>query len=54
MTEPITAHPELDQAPAEPNDESRAAMAEGDGFLASGRDGRFDSGADLIAAALTQ
>ena len=38
--------------PAEPNDASLAAMAEGDEFLASGKDGRFDSGADLVAAAM--
>ncbi|MGN0261887.1 MAG: type II toxin-antitoxin system RelB/DinJ family antitoxin [Eggerthellaceae bacterium] len=39
-------------APEEPNEESLEAIAEGDVFLASGRQGRFDNGADLIAAAM--
>lgn len=36
----------------EPNAESLAAMAEGDAYLASGRDGRYSSGHDLLEAAL--
>ena len=39
-------------APEEPNSESLEALREGDAFLSSGKKGRFDSGADLIAAAL--
>ena len=39
-------------SPEEPNEESLEAIAEGDAFLASGRQGRFDNGADLIAAAM--
>lgn len=40
-------------APEEPNAESLAAIQEGDVFLAaSGRKGRFESGAELIAAAM--
>lgn len=39
-------------APEEPNDESLEAIREGDAFLASGKEGRFTSGADLIAAAM--
>lgn len=39
-------------APEEPNAESLDAIREGDVFLASGKKGRFDSGADLVAAAL--
>lgn len=38
-------------APEEPNEESLAAMAEGDAFLASGQNGRFASGRDLLKAA---
>lgn len=38
--------------PEEPNAESLDAIREGDAFLASGREGRFTSGADLIAAAM--
>ena len=30
------------------------AIREGDAFLASGKKGRFDNGADLIAAAMAQ
>lgn len=40
-------------APEEPNDESLAAMAEGDTFLASGKAGRYQSGHDLIEAAMS-
>lgn len=39
-------------APEEPNAESLEAICEGDAFLASGERGRFDSGADLVAAAM--
>ena len=39
-------------APEEPNDESLAAIREGDSFMASGKKGRFSNGADLIAAAM--
>ena len=38
-------------APEEPNEESLAAIAEGDAFLASGQSGRFANGHDLIEAA---
>lgn len=38
-------------APEEPNAESLEAIREGDALLASGKMGRFDNGADLIAAA---
>lgn len=37
--------------PEEPNAESVEAIHEDDAFLASGKEGRFSSGADLIAAA---
>lgn len=40
-------------APEEPNAESLDAIHEGDEFLSSGKRGRFSSGADLIAAALS-
>ena len=40
-------------APEEPNAESLDAIREGDEFLSSGKKGRFSSGADLIAAALS-
>lgn len=40
-------------APEEPNSESLEAIREGDAFLSSGKKGRFDSGDDLIAAALS-
>ena len=36
----------------EPNAESLEAISEGDFILASGKKGRFISGADLIAAAM--
>ena len=39
-------------APGEPNAESLKAIREGDALLASGKKGRFVSGADLIAAAM--
>ena len=39
-------------APGEPNAESLEAISEGDFILASGKKGRFTSGADLIAAAM--
>ena len=39
-------------APEEPNIDSMDAIREGDAFLASGKDGRFSSDADLIAAAM--
>ncbi len=39
-------------APEEPNAESLEAIREADAFFASGEKGRFDNGADLIAAAL--
>ena len=41
-------------APEEPNAESLEAIREGDAFLASGKKGRFNNGADLIAAAMAQ
>lgn len=41
-------------APEEPSAESLEAIREGDTFLASGKKGRFDNGADLIAAAMAQ
>lgn len=40
-------------APEGPNDESLEAIREGDAFLASGKDGRFTSGSDLIAVAMS-
>lgn len=39
-------------APEEPNSESLEAIHEGDAFLETDREGRFSSGADLIAAAM--
>ena len=39
-------------APEEPNSESLAAIREGDAFLASGDEARFDNGASLVAAAM--
>lgn len=39
-------------APGEPNAESLEAISEGDFILASGKKGRFTSGADLIVAAM--
>ena len=39
-------------APEEPNAESLEAIREGDAFLVSGKEGRFSSGADLVAAAM--
>lgn len=39
-------------APEEPNAESLTAIQEGDAFLSSGQKGRFESGAELIAAAM--
>lgn len=39
-------------APEEPNAESLEAIREGDAFLASGKEGRFAGGADLVAAAM--
>ena len=39
-------------APEEPNAESLEAIREGDAFLSSGKEGRYDNGADLIAAAM--
>ena len=39
-------------APEEPNIDSMDAIQEGDAFLASGKDGRVSSDADLIAAAM--
>lgn len=38
--------------PEESHDESLEAIREGDAFLASGKEGRFTSGAKLIAAAM--
>ena len=38
--------------PGEPNAESLEAISEGDALLASGKKGRFVSGADLIAASM--
>ena len=38
-------------SPEEPNEESLAAIAEGDAFLASGQGGRFANGRDLMEAA---
>ena len=40
-------------SPDEPNAESQEAIKEGDAFLASGKEGRFSSGADLVAAAMS-
>ena len=40
-------------APEEPNATSTAAIAEGDAFLASGKEGRFANGHDLIEAAMS-
>lgn len=40
-------------APEEPNTESLEAIHEGDAFLSSGKKGRFTSGSDLIAAAMS-
>ena len=40
-------------APEEPNAESLEAIREGDAFLSSGEKGRFTSGADLIAVAMS-
>lgn len=40
-------------APEEPNDESLAAISEGNAFLASGKPGRFTSGDDLLEAAMS-
>lgn len=40
-------------APEEPNNESLYAIAEGERFLASGKEGRFSSGHDLIEAAIS-
>lgn len=40
-------------APEEPNAESLEAIREGDAYLASGKKGRFTSGADLIAAVMS-
>ena len=37
-------------APEEPNVESLEAIREGDAFLVSDKKGRFNNGADLIAA----
>lgn len=42
----------LSFVPEEPNEESLAAMAEGDAFLASGQRGRFANGHDLIEATM--
>lgn len=39
--------------PSAPNDETLAAMAEGDEFLSSGKTGRFASGRDLLDAAMS-
>ena len=38
--------------PGEPNSGSLEAIREGDAFLSSGKEGRYDNGADLIAAAM--
>ena len=46
-----TRHIPLTFSPKEPNEESLAAIAEGDAFLASGQGGRFANGHDLIEAA---
>lgn len=40
-------------APEEPNEESRKAIAEGDGLLASGLPGRFNDARNLIEAAMS-
>lgn len=40
-------------APEEPNNESLAAIAEGNAFLSAGRSGRFESGHDLLEAAMS-
>lgn len=40
-------------APEEPNDESLAAIDEGNRFLASGTEGRFTRGHDLIQTAMS-
>ena len=39
-------------APDEPSIESLEAIREGDAFLASGDEARFDNGASLVAAAM--
>ena len=39
-------------APEEPNAESLEAIREGDAFLSSDKEGRYDNGADLISAAM--
>lgn len=39
-------------AAEEPNSESLEAIREGGAFLTSGKKGRFDNGADLVAAAM--
>lgn len=39
-------------APEEPNAKSLEAIREGDAFLTSGKEGRFGTGADLVAAAM--
>lgn len=39
-------------APEEPNDESLEAIAEGDAFLSSGKEGRFTNADSLISEAL--
>lgn len=40
-------------APEEPNDETLAAMAEGEAFLSSGKEGRFSDAHSLIESALS-
>lgn len=40
-------------APEDPNDDSRAAITEGDKFLASGKAGRFTDARSLIRAAVS-
>ncbi len=44
----------LTVTPEEPNSVSLEAIREGDSFLASGKKGRFDNGADLVAAEMEQ
>lgn len=39
-------------APEEPNEESVEAIGEGDAFLASGKEGRYSTGHDMLAAAM--
>lgn len=50
----VNTHRILLFTPEEQDAESLDAIREGAAFLASGREGRFTSGADLIAAAMAK